>query len=174
MTNIKENILTKEFVKDLFDYKDGHIFWKKEMGSRAKVGEQAGSFDISMCYFRTKINGKSYLNHRIIFLLHNGFLPKFVDHKDRDSTNNFPHNLREASHSQNSANRRAKSTGSSKYLGVYYLARNGKYFVSIKHNGKIHYLGLYLSEENAALAYNKAAVKHHGEFANLNIINLFN
>lgn len=38
------------------------------------------------------------------------------------------------------------------------------------HNGKKTYLGLYDSETEAAQAYNRAALKHFGEFANINIL----
>jgi hypothetical protein len=41
---------------------------------------------------------------------------------------------------------------------------------SINKDGKCFYLGVFTNQEEAALAYNKAAIQLHGEFACLNII----
>ena len=42
--------------------------------------------------------------------------------------------------------------------------------VRIQAEGKERYIGSYKTEREAALAYNKAAVKYHGEYAKLNEI----
>lgn len=97
-----------------------------------------------------------------------------VDHKDMNGLNNQRDNLRIANRSQNGANR--KSTGkTSKYLGVYLWidkkAKPGnerKFTVRIRHNGIQSHLGRFNSEIEAAKAYDEAAKKIHGEFANLN------
>lgn len=95
-----------------------------------------------------------------------------VDHEDHNGLNCLPHNLREATRSQNNANR--KAIGMSKYLGVA-IFRNGKYTYwksYIKTNGKICYLGSFAYNEKgemeAAITYDNAARIYHGEFANLN------
>lgn len=71
---------------------------------------------------------------------------------------------------QNSKNR--TGWGKSKYLGV--SMRINKSSISwkaeINSDNKRKYLGVFKSEELAAIAYNEAAEKLHGEFANLNII----
>lgn len=90
----------------------------------------------------------------------------FIDHQDGDGLNNRRNNLRESTRGQNSANRVAY--GKSKYLGVSPYHRTGKprwrAFVGNK------YIGIFPSEEAAAIAYNEAAVLKHGEFAKLNVI----
>jgi AP2 domain len=92
---------------------------------------------------------------------------KQTDHKNRDSLDNQQHNLREATAGQNSANRAAK--GISKYLGVSWSGpRNSQWIASLKKDGHIYRLGGFRTEEEAARAYDRAAVKFHGEFANLN------
>ncbi len=50
---------------------------------------------------------------------------------------------------------------------------NNKWLVSIRNNGKNIYLGYFINELDAAIAYNIAVVEIHGEFANLNIITEF-
>jgi hypothetical protein len=63
-----------------------------------------------------------------------------------------------------------KSNCSSKYFGVSYHKRHGKFLASIKKNGKLCHLGCFENEIEAALAYNKKAVELYGENANLNNI----
>lgn len=92
----------------------------------------------------------------------------FADHKDRDSLNNQRHNLREATRSQNNSNR--TPIGASKFLGVFYKAESTirPWYVRIVKNKKAKYLGSFTNEIDAAIAYNRAAIELHGEFANLN------
>ena len=87
-----------------------------------------------------------------------------TDHKDRDGLNNQKHNLRNCTHGQNQMNR--KCSGKIKYLGVN---KDRKYFQSrILVNKKRVFLGAFLNAKDAAIAYDKAALKYHGEFARLN------
>lgn len=52
--------------------------------------------------------------------------------------------------------------------GVFQNSRCSALFRDL--NGKLHHLGSFSSEIEAALAYNEAAIRMHGEFACLNII----
>jgi hypothetical protein len=75
--------------------------------------------------------------------------------------------MRNCTKSQNAMNRKSYH-GSSKYLGVKVI--NNKYIVAnIKpwHADQL-YLGKFLTEEDAARAYDAKAKELHGEFANLN------
>lgn len=87
-----------------------------------------------------------------------------VDHKDGNGLNNTRANLRLATQSQNLCNRVAESG----YKGVGFQKRNGKWRARIKINRKEIYIGEFASAEDAARAYDVAALKHHGEFARLN------
>lgn len=93
-----------------------------------------------------------------------------VDHKNGNPKDNRKSNLRFASFKENARN--LKPRGRSKYLGVCYIKPfKGRYEyikASICLNGKRVHLGLFETEELAAVAYNEAAKKHYGEFANLN------
>ena len=61
---------------------------------------------------------------------------------------------------------------SSKYRGVYFLKSKEKWRAAIKVNGKKISIGLYDTEEDAALAYNKAARQHFGDLAYQNRVEL--
>ena len=107
-----------------------------------------------------------YLMHRLLF-------PEFVmiDHKDGDGLNNQRDNLRPCTRSQNQANRRPQS-GTSKYKGVSWEKTRKKWRAYICVNTQRIKLGDFLTEYEAALAYNKAAFRAFGEFARLNNVNL--
>lgn len=172
MANIE---LTQELVRELFDYKDGFLYWKVDR-RKTKIGDIAGYILLNKGEKRRYIgilyNG--YYASRIIFLWHKGYLPDYVDHIDRDTLNDKIENLRAASASQNSYNTKSHNDSFSKYKGVTLKKSTGRYGANISSNKKYISLGYYKTEEEAALAYNKAAVKYHGEFANLNIIQLSN
>lgn len=92
------------------------------------------------------------------------------DHKDRNPLNNQKYNLRKCNTSQNNTNRIKQKNTTSKYKGVYWSKKRLKWYSMISKNKKTTYLGYFINEIKAAKAYNNAAIKLHGEFANLNII----
>ena len=93
-----------------------------------------------------------------------------VDHINRNGLDNRRCNLRLATPSQNQHNKVAYRNNKSGYKGVSWHKGGRKWIAQIK-CGEIHkYLGLYRSKEDAANAYNQAALWLHGEFAVLNSI----
>jgi hypothetical protein len=143
------------------------------MNSRTKMGVgfdnyYAGGY-LGFCYspHRGAPQVKFY-SHRMIYFLYHGVLPDAIDHIDRDKTNNRVLNLRAATKSGNAANCRSVKNSSSIYLGVHWSAGKWVAMISVDHKNK--YLGRFTYEKEAARAYNKAAAEHHGEFANLNVI----
>lgn len=93
-----------------------------------------------------------------------------VDHKDRNGLNNQRSNLRIATYSQNASNCKGRAGSSSKYKGVSKLTTCRRWVAQIWKDKKKHYLGLFKTEKDAAIAYNKEAEKLHGEFAYINKI----
>jgi len=93
---------------------------------------------------------------------------KVVDHKDGDGLNNQKANLRECETAENTKNRIGNVNSASKYKGVQ--KSDKKWRVTIFLNGNRFHLGVFSDEIKAAIAYNEAAIKYHGEFARLNEI----
>jgi len=92
-----------------------------------------------------------------------------VDHINHNTLDNRKENLRKCTHSQNSGNRNKMTQKcSSHYKGVTYNLKTNKYIATIQPNNTSVHLGYFETEDQAAIAYNIAAVKYFGEFARPN------
>jgi len=91
-----------------------------------------------------------------------------VDHIDRNGLNNRRSNLRLCSAAQNACNSGSARGSSSKYKGVCWNKREGKWVASIRFKNKLHLMGYFTDEIAAAKAYDKSASEFFGEFAYLN------
>lgn len=92
-----------------------------------------------------------------------------VDHINGNGLDNRRKNLRTCTSSQNMANRRKTlGTCSSDYKGVYWYERKGKWGSSIKKWGKRFWLGYFINERDAAIAYDNASEKMFGDFSRPN------
>jgi hypothetical protein len=88
-----------------------------------------------------------------------------LDHINGSKSDNRLSNLREATKAQNGANTRLSVNNSSGYKGVRWHTAAKKWVAKIKINYKSIHLGLFTDIEDAAAAYQAAALKYFGEFA---------
>jgi hypothetical protein len=103
------------------------------------------------------------LMHRQIMRAPDGVL---VDHANGNPLDNRRSNLRFCTFAQNAQNRRRVVPGSSsRFKGVTWHKQRGRWQAAIKVDKRFIFLGLFTDEQEAADAYDRAAVKHHGEFA---------
>jgi hypothetical protein len=108
------------------------------------------------------------LGHRVAWMLTYGKWPDgVIDHIDHDTLNNRISNLRDVSSSENAAHKK-ELRGRIGYKGVY-LHRSGKFGAQIKHKYRHEWLGLFDTSRDAALAYDEAAKRLHGEHAFTNV-----
>ncbi len=118
-----------------------------------------------------RINGKkrSLSMHRLIMNSPSHFV---VDHINNDPLDNRRNNLRICTEQDNHRNYHVHKNTKNRYKGVRRQSTNTwGANIRIGNNQRL-YLGSYKSPELAALAYNKAALYYHGEFAYLNKVAL--
>lgn len=119
-------------------------------------------------YAQRLVKGIRIRMHREIM---NATKGKYIDHINGDKLDNRKENLRFCTQRENSKNVKVeRKNNTSGYKGVAWKKQNKKWRASIFLNYKNIHIGYYDTKEKAALAYNEAAIKYHGEFARLNII----
>lgn len=118
-------------------------------------------------YATTSVNGKTVYMHRLILNLGKG---EQADHKNHNGLDNRRSNIRKVTQHQNNGNLRRPAHNTSGYKGVsYYKGHKSKPWTSyIQNMGRKVHLGYFRTPKEAAVAYNIAAIKQWGEFAELN------
>ena len=155
-------------LEDTFYVKDSKLFWKIDPWGRGQKDTEAGFTD-QRGYRRVKYKQKTYFVHRLIYELCVGPIPEGyeVDHKNLDPSDNSLDNLRLATASQNTSNRRRFSNNTTGYKGVTLHKQTGKYVAHIRVQGKRIHLGLHETVEKAFAAYIEAAKLYQKDFANI-------
>jgi hypothetical protein len=88
-----------------------------------------------------------------------------LDHKDLDPSNNRWANLREASPTQNAANRAKPPHNASGYKGVSFKKSRGKFVAYLGLKNAQIYVGIFDTAEEAFAARTKKAAEIYGSFA---------
>lgn len=159
----KDELISKDFLWSIFNYADGVLYWKVKWSDKIVVGSKVGY--LRKGYLGTKINKIDYRNHRLIYMMHHGYLPKIIDHIDGNPLNNKIENLREATFSGNSCNSRMSKTNKSGCKGVCWKKDRNSWKVEMYVSGKPKFFGYYKDFELACLVANEARSKYHKEFA---------
>jgi hypothetical protein len=157
--------LTKELLQNIFEYKDGELYWKnherykgKRAGAKRNDGYRMVQINMGQgLYQRT-------LTHRVIFLMHHGYLPEVVDHIDRDRSNNKIENLRGCTFQENLWNQGVRKNTKSGYKGVYYDKKRDAWNVYIAIDKKLKYFGSYKNIEEAKKKADFVRKQHRKEF----------
>lgn len=100
--------------------------------------------------------------HRVV--LNNFDMSMDIDHVNGNKSDNRKANLRIASRTLNLINRPGRG-GTSTFKGVSWSWRQRRWRAQISVNRRKIYLGYFLDEVEAAMAYDAAAKQHCGEFA---------
>jgi len=155
------NAITHKQLLDLLSYDpDTGVFTRKKIigTSNRKIGATCDSTH-KFGYLRIYILGKRYMQHRLAYFYVHGKWPLFIDHINGVRTDNRIANLRECEQYQNAQNIAKTRKGA-------YRLKSGRFFSSIRVNGRQMFLGNFDTEAEARAAYVEAKKKHH-QFASI-------
>lgn len=158
-------MLTRDLVDSLFEYRNGVLYWKVNRGPVKTAGRVAGGRSVRG-YQHIRIGKQIHKRHRLVFLLHHGYLPQCVDHINGDVNDDRIENLRASTLSQNMHNQGVRKTNTSGIKGVSWYPRYNKWRACLTVDRKMTTVGYFLTKEEAGEAVREARAKLHGEFAN--------
>ena len=155
--------------KELELREDGTLWWRTANRGR-RTSKPAFSTRMSNGYLCGVVNGVHLLAHRVIWAMHHGEWPKeWIDHINRDKTDNRIENLRVAGPALSNHNRAVHNLkGPFKYLGVTKSSHGNSFVAQMQKDKKHYYLGSFDTAEEAARARDKKAKELYGENAILN------
>lgn len=168
--------LTQDYVQSLISYNPltGVFVWKaRPLDSFATTragkiwntrfaGKVAGTTHGGNGYLQIKINGESYLAHRLAWLYVHGSMPvDQIDHISHDRLDNRLVNIRACTRTDNQKNKSMDKRNTSGFTGVGWYKRTSKWRATVRVNGKQKSLGLFLEIRDAINAREQANVKYN-------------
>ncbi len=157
MSTVTPRPLDLAEVRHKFEYKDGVLYWKNNRLAHL-VGRVAGCARPDG-YVYVWVNKKTMLAHRVIYLMHHGYVPDVIDHINQDPGDNRIENLRASDRSKNAHNRKPPRNNKSGVRGVYWREDFKSWIAYISVNGKQISLGAYKEKAGAIAARHAAQVR---------------
>lgn len=151
---------TQDEVKKVFFYRRGALYkWRSPKVKAARLVKAPGKGYKDVYAF-----GTSFREHRLIWILHYGDIPPEceIDHINGNRADNRIENLRLATRAQNQANAKLRKDNTSGYKGVSFHKKHGKWSANISVNGKVVWLGVYDTPEEAHGRYLQEAERLRG------------
>lgn len=157
-------MLTKEQLHELFECRDGKLYWKAS-GPGRRIDLLAGSVGTNG-YVNVFVGKKQMYAHRIVYTMFTGETPEAIDHINSIRSDNRIENLRACSIADNNKNMRKSTANKSGIKNVSWYAPYQKWRVALRVNSKQKCIGYYVEKELAELVAHEARNKFRGEFAN--------
>lgn len=113
------------------------------------------------------VNSKGIRMHSFLMNTPKGM---HTDHMNGDGLDNQRENLRNCTASENIINSKIRIDNTSGYKGVCWVKNRNKWRAYLKSNKKTLHLGMFLSKEEAARAYDNKVKSLFGNFGRLNFV----
>ncbi len=167
--------ITQSYLKSCLHYNPdlGCFFWRERPIEHFKnkrawaawnsrfSGKLAGCLCKSTGYVRLHLNRKLHLAHTLVWIYIHGKPPAGeIDHISGRRDDNRPGNLRDVSHKENQRNMRRSKRNTSGKTGVYMHSDSGKWVSQVFAQGKVRYLGSFVSKSDAIAAREAANIKY--------------
>jgi hypothetical protein len=143
-----------------YDTDIGIFTWKAKINTTTVVGNIAGHKD-KLGYITIRIDGKTFKSHRLAWLYVYKIWPeKFLDHINRNPSDNRICNLREISRRGNAINKMPKRISKSGIVGVYLSQSAHRWYALVTVRGKDIFLGSSPSKIEAAKLRRKGEIEY--------------
>lgn len=165
MTEREATTLTAERARQVIAYDpETGILTRISGSSRAGrfIGKPVGSVRKDG-YLEFSIDGKTYLAHRVAWLLAHGDWPTLLDHRNRDRADNRLANLRLASEHENGINHGISASNTSGVTGVFWDRTKRRWKSYIRAYGVSQH-GSHKTFEEAVAARRAAETEQLGEW----------
>jgi hypothetical protein len=160
-SNTVSNLQDQQRALRLFEYDPytGTLTWRISRGG-ISAGSKAGSSE-KTGYALVPFKGRKVMTHRIIWLIHYGYWPKYIDHIDHNRKNNRLSNLREVlSKVEQGQNMKQSAANTSGVTGVKFCKQTGKWRATIRVNGNDIHLGRFRDFGKAVEARLNAEIEY--------------
>lgn len=155
-------IPTQNYLKSIFrfDQELGRFFWIVPRGKKIKPGTMPGHLKRDG-YRYIKIDGKPFLEHRLVWLYFHGEFPVGqIDHVNHCRDDNRLKNLRVVSEKENHKNRQKNINNTSGVMGIYWDKQSEKWYAQIKVDCQSKRLGRFKDFFEAVCARKSSELKN--------------
>ena len=118
---------------DIFDYRNGVLYWKVKPAIQYNIGDVAGFFCEKRGYIIVQYKRVKVMAHRVVWEMFNGRIADDmeIDHIDHSRKNNNISNLRLVTKSDNMKNKSMYSSNKTGVVGVSYCKTKKKFISKI-------------------------------------------
>ncbi len=153
-----------ERLHELFEYRDGVLYWRLQSCGQAKAGKRAGAVN-GEGYLAVGIDYCKYLVHRIVWAMHGNASVALIDHINNCRTDNRIQNLRAGDATINTRNAKLRKDSTSGVKGVSWHKQSRRWVGQVWHQQKLYRAGYFDDKDECDAAVVQLRASLHGEFA---------
>lgn len=158
--------MTKTLLRDLFEYlPDGTFRRIGKIGRSGTLGRIVAGSKHHTGYRVLKVDNRTVMFHRAVWIWHNGKCPKVLDHINRNREDNRIENLRPLTTTKNLWNQKKMRNSTTGVKGLHWEASRGYWVGSVQANGKRHKVGFSKDRAKVEQLLKRKREELHGKYA---------